>query len=91
MPNQNFAEYVLCGLPVMIRPGIGELSSFVAKHKAGIVLERPNPHDALKGLERLAAEPSHARRVRIAGLGDRFSRQRVAPRMAELYQRPAQD
>ncbi len=87
----KFAEYVLCGLPVLISPAIGDCSPFVAGERAGIVLERPEPADAVKALERLAAEPTEARRARIAGLGERFSRQRAARTMADLYQRLAGD
>jgi glycosyltransferase involved in cell wall biosynthesis len=47
------AEYVLCGLPLVISPGVGDYTSWVRKMRTGHVVEagRPVPWDDLMGLE----------------------------------------
>ena len=87
----GIADYVLCGVPIMISSGVGDSSSVVAEYKIGVVLERPDPHEVSKGLERVATEPTHTRLVRIARFGDRFFHERVAPKMAGLHYQPAED
>jgi glycosyltransferase involved in cell wall biosynthesis len=86
----KFAEYVSCGVPVMISPGIGDCSGFVADHAAGVVLERPDPQLAAAALTLLREEPASPRRARIAGLAERFSRERAAGELAALYRRLAE-
>ncbi len=85
----KFAEYMMSGLPVLISAGIGDCSPFVTDHAAGVVMERPDPQAAVAAVSRLRAEPADARRARIASLAERFSRQRAAREMAELYLRLA--
>ncbi|MCC6641932.1 MAG: glycosyltransferase [Deltaproteobacteria bacterium] len=85
----KFAEYMMSGLPVLISSGIGDCSPFVGGNAAGVVMERPDPEAAIAAVTRLRAEPADARRARIAALSERFSRQRAAREMAEIYLRLA--
>jgi glycosyltransferase involved in cell wall biosynthesis len=87
----KFAEYVMSGLPVLISPGIGDCSAFVAEHAAGAVLEAPEPPLAAAIVGRLRAEPQGPRRERIAAAGAALSRQRYAGELASLYRRLAEE
>lgn len=85
----KFAEFVMTGLPVLVSDGIGDCSPFVARHGAGILLQRNDPAAATMGLRRLLAEDAGLRRERIAGAASWFSRQRIAREMAAVYRRLA--
>jgi glycosyltransferase involved in cell wall biosynthesis len=85
----KFAEYVMTGLPVLISAGIGDCSPFVREHRAGAVIDAPDPAAAVAALAAIRAEPDDARRARIAALGAQLSRQRYAREMAALYRRLA--
>jgi len=87
----KFAEYMMSGLPVLISPGIGDCSVFVAAQDAGVVLANLDPGTAAAALTRLRSEPAAARRERIAQAAAGFSRQRAAREMAALYRRLADD
>ena len=41
----KFGEYLLCGLPVIISPNVGESSSIIEEHRLGIVLGGDWIHD----------------------------------------------
>jgi glycosyltransferase involved in cell wall biosynthesis len=86
----KFAEYVLAGLPVLISSGIGDCSPFVARNGAGVVLDAPDPAEAVRAVAKLRAEPAGALRTRIAALGEQLSRQRHSREMAALYRRIAE-
>lgn len=50
----KFAEYLSCGLPVIVGPGIGDLEEIVDRHKVGVVLKEYNfseYKDALKKIK----------------------------------------
>jgi glycosyltransferase involved in cell wall biosynthesis len=84
----KFAEFVMSGLPVLISAEIGDCSAFVAEHDAGIVLEDPIPVSAVSAVEGLRQKSAESRRARIAALGrERFSRQRFALELAQIYNR----
>jgi glycosyltransferase involved in cell wall biosynthesis len=86
----KFAEFVMSGLPVLISDEIGDCSDFVRDHRAGVVLESADPERAAKAVAELRAEPDDARRARIAAAGRaRFSRQRYAAGLADVYRRLA--
>jgi glycosyltransferase involved in cell wall biosynthesis len=85
----KFAEYMLCGLPVLISPGIGDCSPFVANHAAGAILEEPDPVAAVEAVRVLRKQPDEARRTRIGAAGEALSRQRLARDLADLYLRLA--
>lgn len=87
----KFAEYMLCGLPVLISPGIGDCSSFVAKQAAGAILEEPDPAAAVEAVRALRKEPDEARRARIGAASGELSRQRLARELADLYLRLAHE
>ena len=48
----KLAEYLSCGLPVVITDGIGDCSRVISDNRVGVVLERP---DAAEDLENAAA------------------------------------
>ena len=85
----KFAEYVMTGLPVLISEGIGDCSPFIAEQDAGIVVGADDPKQTAAALARLRQEPADHRHARIAAAATRFSRQRAAARMAEIYHRLA--
>jgi glycosyltransferase involved in cell wall biosynthesis len=86
----KFAEFVMCGLPVLISSGIGDCSSFVAENGIGIVLNEPDPKVAVRAVAGIRADAGNPARERIAALGrDRFSRQRYVRELAHLYGRLA--
>lgn len=87
----KFAEYMLSGVPVLISAGIGDCSGFVAEHRAGVVLETPDPDAAVRAVAELRKESPEALRHRLAAQLDHFSRRRAAARMATLYRRLASD
>ena len=82
----KFGEFAMTGLPVLISAGIGDCSGFVASERAGVVLERPDPAAAVRGVAALRSEPDAQRRARIAAAGvARFSRARHAAELAQIY------
>jgi glycosyltransferase involved in cell wall biosynthesis len=73
----KFAEYALCGLPVLASRGIGDLDEIIEAHALGAVLENAyDPDPARNGLRRLAAPEASDRAGRarraagIVGLGN---------------------
>lgn len=86
----KFAEYMLCGLPVLISAGIGDCSRFVEEQGAGAVLAAPDAARAVEAVARLRAEPDAARRARIARSAAPLSRQRFAGDVARLFLRIAE-
>jgi glycosyltransferase involved in cell wall biosynthesis len=88
----KFAEFMLCGLPVLISAGIGDCTRFIEENAAGVVLERPDPALAVSAMLRLRDEVPAVRRARIAAAAEgKFSRQRAAQTMAALYRKLAED
>jgi glycosyltransferase involved in cell wall biosynthesis len=51
----KFAEYLACGLPVVISPGIGDCSSLVEARDVGVVVDTAKPSTWDDAVERLAA------------------------------------
>ena len=83
----KFAEYVLTGLPVLINPGIGDYSRFVADRDVGVLLDEHDPATYVAPFERLMARAEMpGERDRVAAIGRAsFAKENVLPAMAELY------
>jgi hypothetical protein len=67
----KFAEYVMCGLPVLISPGIGEYSDFVRSNDAGLVIDWSEESSAqtVGRFLRFAQSWTVEERVRLERLG----------------------
>ncbi len=85
----KFAEYLMCGLPVLTTEGLGDLSDLVRRDQLGVVLRDPEDPTAVEAVLRFAAQvPSLEERARIAETGRNwFSWDRHAPRLQEIYER----
>lgn len=82
----KFAEYLLCGLPVLISPGIGDCTDFIASHAAGAVLDAVEPALAAELVAALRPRLGPAQRASIAAAGlELYSRKNAAIRIAETY------
>jgi hypothetical protein len=44
----KFAEYILCGLPVLISEGVGDYSNFTKKHNLGVLIRESELNDSYK-------------------------------------------
>jgi glycosyltransferase involved in cell wall biosynthesis len=57
----KFAEYLSCGLPVVLNPGIGDTGRLIEQHKVGVLIDPRKPEQlksgAAKLLEMLNADP----------------------------------
>jgi glycosyltransferase involved in cell wall biosynthesis len=57
----KFAEYLACGVPVLISPGVGDCPRIVERERVGFVFRPDSPLDAI--LARVAADrDGYARR-----------------------------
>ena len=70
----KFAEYLLCGLPVVMTAGIGDFSELAKKEKMGIVLERSQWEEEL-----------HARWNELVFLTDSIQRERIAQKGKQMF------
>jgi hypothetical protein len=81
----KFAEYMLCGLPVLITEGVGDYSDFASKNKVGIllrtaILQNPEKFD-FNGFLR-----SDFDRTYIADIGRRqFSKNSIIDNLVEEF------
>lgn len=82
----KFAEYLACGLPVLIGPEVGDYSSLVVRHELGLVLDPDRPAQWGAPLEafigQLQSAPESIRRacIRIAQVRLTWHRQEDALR-----------
>lgn len=63
----RFAEYLACGMPVIVTPGVGDLEAIVERHQVGVVLraeDGPAIRAAADALRELAGDPSTPGRCR---------------------------
>jgi glycosyltransferase involved in cell wall biosynthesis len=83
----KFAEYLLCGLPIVITAGIGDFSELVRKENVGIVLEGSQWEEELHAhWNELDSLIDPFRREQIAQLGkQRFSNEHFANLLTSLY------
>lgn len=83
----KFAEYLLAGLPVLISDGIGDASSFVREHDAGVVVTDIDSVTALKdGVRRLIGATFDRERIR-ADAQPRFAKQAFLGTYDEVLER----
>ncbi|MEA3001160.1 MAG: hypothetical protein QOK17_2993 [Sphingomonadales bacterium] len=65
----KLAEYLGCGVPVLVNKGIGDVAEIVAEHRVGVVLEGFDEADLRTGVDRILAllrEEDLPRRCRAA-------------------------
>jgi len=84
----KFAEYIRCGLPVILTRGIGDLDSIVEQNKIGLVLD--NLHDLPKSTKELESfvniNWSDKEREEISNIGKAiFSRENYIDVYRKLY------
>jgi glycosyltransferase involved in cell wall biosynthesis len=87
----KFAEYVLCGLPVLISPDIGDYSEYVAANEAGLVIspeDEVSPAVADSVLAMLENQTIHKRRQLSADAAQRFSLETSLAALAKNYLHP---
>lgn len=80
------AEYLACGLPVLLSPGIGDASALVLREGLGAVVSDPEDPAALRAaLQAVFASPPPARAHVAAVAKRRFARDRYLPVYVDLY------
>lgn len=80
----KFAEYLMCGLPVIISPGVGDFSQII--RKTGYGIEYRNP-ESLKHFSPDKFSPTECRKA-ISNYGrEHFSKQARLKELMELYGR----
>jgi glycosyltransferase involved in cell wall biosynthesis len=80
------AEYLACGLPVLLCSEIGDYSALVADERLGAVLDDPDDPLALReALKGLLTRPLPARDAVAAVARERLARDRFVPVYRELY------
>lgn len=83
----RFAEYLACGMPVIVTPGVGDLEAIVERHRVGVVLRGEDQaaiHAAAVALRDLASDTSVPGRCRQLA-EDRFDVRVGARAYLELY------
>jgi glycosyltransferase involved in cell wall biosynthesis len=86
----KYAEYLACGLPLIINPGIGDSDALVDEHKVGVMVREFNDREyasTISRIEDLAGDP--ATRTATRGVARRLFDLRAvgARRYADLYRR----
>jgi glycosyltransferase involved in cell wall biosynthesis len=85
----KLAEFLGCGVPVIINDGIGDSGEIIRRAAAGLVLEdtsRAAFESAGPALDRLLGDPTMATRCRALA-AEQFSLDRGVAQYADLYQR----
>ena len=77
----KFAEYLSCGLPVVISPGIGDTESIVRKYRVGIVLPDELTQDKLLALRNDVS----ARESAIQAAKEVFDLQQGVENITQVY------
>jgi len=88
----KFAEYIMCGLPVFMTEGVGDLSPLVEKEKLGIVIKDLSGlgpcRESLIALLQEASSPDW--KARCARIGrEWFAWDRYAPLLRDIYGKAA--
>lgn len=81
------AEYMACGVPLLIGPQIGDTSDLVAREGLGAVVSDCESESALRAaLAPLLAEEGLPQRSHVAGVArQRFARDRFLPEYLDVY------
>lgn len=90
----KFAEYAMSGLPVLITKGLGDLDTYVAQNKLGVVVQSLDElnHIGPRLQDFIADAGSPAWRERTATLAlDTFAWDAYAPRLKAVYDRGCQE
>jgi len=86
----KFAEYLMCGLPVLITEGLGDLPELVRRERLGIVMHGPEDLAFLEGdlVGFLTEATSPEWKARTAHIGrQHFAWDGYAPLLGELYEK----
>jgi glycosyltransferase involved in cell wall biosynthesis len=81
----KFPEYMLAGLPTIISKGVGDYSSFVGEHNAGLVIDNDDKSlvEKIVSLKRYSIEE----RLRISELGMKYySKQASIQKLLDIYE-----
>lgn len=87
----RFAEYLAAGMPVIVTPGVGDLTEIVGAHRVGVVLRAETPEaiaEAAAVARELAADPEARERCRQVA-SERFDVERGSAQYAAIYARLA--
>jgi glycosyltransferase involved in cell wall biosynthesis len=87
----KYAEYLGCGLPVIINAGIGDSDALVTDHQAGVLVHEFNEGEYGKAIDQLMTESNERpeeRRERMRQIAEKlFDLETVGfPRYARLYE-----
>ena len=87
----KYAEYLACGLPLIINQGIGDSDTLITREKAGVLLRDFSQSDyrsAIAALEDFVVQPEQTRRRNREVAERLFDVRRVGvERYAHLYER----
>jgi glycosyltransferase involved in cell wall biosynthesis len=87
----KYAEYLACGLPLIINQGIGDSDTLIARERAGVLVREFNGEEyasAVSNIETFAASPEQTRRLTRDVAERLFDVRRVGiDRYAALYER----
>jgi glycosyltransferase involved in cell wall biosynthesis len=82
----KLAEYLLCGLPAIVTPEIGDYSELVARSGAGAVIDETHPEEAARSALAALGRSNDATRTRLATWARaRLSKEVFAPWLAAIY------
>lgn len=68
----KFAEYLACGLPCVINPGIGDTERIILQHHVGVVVDPTHPEELKRGVDQILSfvkgDPNIHERCRTAAV-----------------------
>jgi glycosyltransferase involved in cell wall biosynthesis len=85
----KLAEYLACGLPVIINAGVGDSDDFISAQKLGVVVTDFNDHEYSRALLELETLRSEVTRVRARQTAEDFFdvRRKGLEGYARLYEK----
>jgi len=90
----KFAEYCLCGVPVLAADGIGDVSELIARHKLGLIVD-PKAHRLDEAALKFISETQNRRdefAYRLANFArNHFSWDAYGAELRRLYRQAASD
>jgi glycosyltransferase involved in cell wall biosynthesis len=84
----KFSEYLICGLPVILTPWVGDFSGYVQENQVGLVIEPDDPQleeEIVDFIERYTQEPDHYRERCIAFANQQLSWCSLLTNLEALY------